>query len=186
MILSVTNRTENEVTVWLEPLSENMLSEYHMRPSALVAFACQPESGTQIDRHDSSRASAAPALTVVDRDPEHQGLVCFRRGNKVSVNCRVTPLSSALHHALAATSDASSSQPRVTIAFLMRHSLASTAKASTAPSSPLPPTEAQSAATSQQQTQSVASQIVCIDFGPLRVEHGLVVINKPKYIEECQ
>ena len=193
VILSVTNRTENDVTVWLEPLVEEITKSEHMHTSALVSFVSQPESGTVVDKYDSSRTSIPAALTPADRDSEHVGFVCFRRGNKIAINCRVTPLSSAFHRP--SNSDADTAHPRVTIAFVLRHSLVSTAKSSANPldtslssslvSSPNDVTSPSSPSPSVSIAPSVVSQIVNIDFGPMRAEHGLVVVNKPKYIEEC-
>lgn len=48
-----------------------------------------------------------------------------------------------------------------------------------------PTSLSQSPATQNQFQTSLITQTITLDLGPLTIENGLKVINKPKYIDDC-
>ena len=86
--------------------------------------------------------------------------MCFRRDNKIGIVCQVTPILTQ-----------SVEVPHVRIAFGLKHF-----------------TYNQTSETAHgtiTETSNTIMQKVYIDFGPLRIEDGLKVIPRPKYIDDC-
>lgn len=87
VVLSVINRSENDVTVSFVNLSLNDLKE-GSEVNGELEFA-KSDCQIVIDRADNTRQSSSspPNKPASDLDE----LVCFRRENKIGVKCKVTP-----------------------------------------------------------------------------------------------
>lgn len=174
VVLSVINRSENDVTVSFVSVSLNELkteSEFDMNGELEFAKSnCQ----IVIDRADNTRQSSSspPSKSSSDLDE----LVCFRRENKIGVKCRVTPRRQAhrvrcsfdlkcILNIKESTSIQVMSPPTTTTT--TSPAVSSPSGQSTTPS--IPPTSALSPTMSSQTTVVSIPMVyrVSIDLGPL-------------------
>ena len=175
IIISVTNRCENDLNVSFVPLNEcfdnketpnESLSVQNLSgfiPTAKIEFKNVTENTIiNIDKQDSSKA---PAGSLKPADLSTNGFVCFRRDNKIGVVCQVTPI--------CVKSETQIEPTHVRVVFGLKHFANSQASETTTPG------------IGADAASSVIFQKIYIDFGPLRIEDGLKVIPRPKYIDDC-
>ena len=170
VILSVTNRCENDLNISFVSLNE---TESHTNLSNFVSTASiafkEDDISLIVDKQDSSKPQIA---TLREADLSTNGFVVFRRDNKIGIVCHVTP---------------KVANSNVRVVFGLKHHLnvaPESVLVKTEPGTKSEPTTPQQAQPAQTTTTPIF-QHVYIDFGPVRKEDGLKSIPRPKYIDDC-
>jgi hypothetical protein len=197
VVLSIINRYETDIYVSLAAildcsLHESTKSMLRMRKTAEIAFSNSAETPfIQIDHQDSSKAQSANKQADYDLG----GLVCFRRENKIAIACSVTPNSNAKNVCVALLLKyyADNGQTPTSTTPLINESQASMQNV------PISPILAASQGITSPSSLGLGinvgvsgigtsanptQQVVFLDLGPVKIEDGLKVIPRPKYIEE--
>lgn len=167
VILTVTNKSEIDLNVAFVSLEnvENQLENLScFSTNAAVSFEENNEKIILIERQDN-QVQRAQGASLKPEDLETKGFVCFRRDNKIAISFKVTPKSETLGDC--------DDFPHVRIAFGMKHCLDNKAVSESSTSKDISNTPRQT-----------ILQKVFIDFGPLRIEDGLVPVSRPKYIHD--
>ena len=170
VILSVTNRCENDLNISFVSLNETeaFTNLSNFTPTASISFK-EDDVSLIVDKQDSSKPQIA---TLREADLSTNGFVVFRRDNKIGIVCHVTP---------------KSSRSNVRVVFGLKHLLNVATESFLVKSEPGTKNEP----TTPQQTQPAQTtttpiiQHVYIDFGPVRREDGMKSIPRPKYIDDC-
>lgn len=161
--MSITNRYESDVSISFANLNDESTSNLSgFKPTAKIEFGNISEDlSIVIDRQDNSKVQQTQ---LKQSDLETKGFVCFRRDNKIVIKCKVTPL----------VSESKNKEPvDVKCAFVLKSSIN------------MPEASSPQVQGSGSLINSVIAHYVFVDFGPLRLEDGLKVIPKPRYIDEC-
>ncbi len=184
--MSITNRIESDVYISLESTFLKNLSGF--QPTARISFGSKNQYENlfiQIDRIDNARSQIA---SLKPSDYDTNGFVCFRRENKIALCCQVIPflcetdnhvkiafnLNYYLNHDMQAL-----------ISPLASSSISSPTSILSSKNQNIPSCESLSGSFQNTlQTTNYITQTIYIDFGPLKLEDGLKVVNKPKYIDD--
>ena len=208
VILSITNRFENDINIWLttNPTVVNQASPDGLNhnlsgfvPTARIVFGDNDNVPIVVDRLDNGKAQQISALKQADMNTN--GFVCLRRDNKIAVACQVIPFDDQDENVDTKFQRA----PRVKVVFALKHAVveaasteqkpvlthqSSTASTTTTGSPALSPSSSvqsnlSAVTSSQQPSKEPLTHRIFLDFGPLRVQDGLKVVQKPKYIDDC-
>lgn len=163
-MLSVTNRYEGDVNISFVNLADDKVSNLsNFEANARIEFEYQ--DSVIIDRQDNSKVVPAQ---LKQTDEQTKGFVCFRRDNKIAVKCLVTPM----------TKPTNKEPDYVKCIFGLKCSI-------NMPESSSPQIQNSSSGSKENFTNSVITHHVFVDFGPLKLENGLKVVPKPRYIDDC-
>lgn len=210
VILSITNRFENDINIWLttnpaiinqadpDSLNHNLSG---FEPTARILFGDNDNVPIVVDRLDNGKAQQISALKQADMNTN--GFVCLRRDNKIAIACQVIPFDDKDEN----VNTKFQRPPRVKVVFAIKHAVvesasteqkpvlthqSSTASTATAGSPAMSPSSSvqsnlsgATTTTTAQPNKEPLTHRIFLDFGPLRVQDGLKVVPKPKYIDDC-
>lgn len=161
----MTNRYEGDVNISFVSMSDDQVSNLsNFESNSRIKFEC--EDTIVIDRQDNSKAVLAQ---LKQTDEQTRGFVCFRRDNKIAVKCMVTPISKK---------QTNKEPTHVKCIFGLKCSI-------NIPESSSPQIQNSSSGSKETFINSIITHHIFVDFGPLKLEDGLKVVPKPRYIDDC-